>query len=460
MNAAQSYAAANHERLYAQLKDLIRIPSISTQKAHDADVQAAAEWLAEDMRRMGWQVVEIIRMPEGRHPLVWGEWLGAGPAAPTVLIYSHYDVQPAEMEDGWETPPFDPVERDGRLYARGATDSKVNVMTQLKAVESLLATEGQSPVNLKIVLEGEEESGSENINAFAARHLDRLRADICVISDGGIVAPDQPSLVLGLRGIVTLEVTVQGPARDLHSGHYGGNVHNPIQALCEILAQLHDANGTVTVPGFYDSVLKPDSTERALLADIDPWYDADWQRTAAAPQPWGEAGYSIHERAGIRPTLEINGMWGGYTAAGVKTVLPSLAHAKISCRLVPHQSPDRIYGLVCDHLSRLAPPTVRLEVTRQDMGAPAVRFPHDTRAVEAAAAAYREGWGKPSIFEVAGGSVPIANTLQDAAGQMVIMGYGYKGGQNHGPNEHIIVENFGRGIRTAIAFLQTVGECR
>jgi len=452
-----TYAQTHHDRFYAQLHDLIRIPSISTQPAHAADVQRAAEWLAADMRTVGFDRADIIKMPQGRHPLVLGDWNGAGDAAPTVLLYSHYDVQPAAMEDGWHSPPFEPTERDGKLYARGATDSKINVITQLKAIESLLATPHQSPVNIKLLLEGEEESGSENVYAFATQHGERLRSDVCVISDGGIVAPEQPSLVLGLRGIVTMELHVTGPARDLHSGHYGGNVHNPLQALSEIIAQLHDANGTVTVPGFYDQVFTPDAAERALLAGIDPWYEADWQQTANAPQPWGEAGYSIHERAGIRPTLEINGLHGGYTGDGFKTVLPARAMAKISCRLVPHQDPGRIFELVRDHIAHLTPPTVWTELVRLDAGAPAVRFPPDTRAMQAASQAYANNWGKPTLYEVAGGSVPIAYALQDAATEMVMMGYGYKGGQNHGPDEHIIIQNVARGIGAAIDFLQIVG---
>ncbi len=357
MTSAHDYAAANHDRFLDELKDLIRIPSVSSQPEHAADLLRAADWLASDMLRVGFDSAEIIKMPEGRHPLVLGEWSGAGPDAPTVLIYCHYDVQPAAMEDGWETPPFEVVERDGKLYARGSTDSKVNVMAQLKAIESLLAT-GGAPVNLKLLLEGEEESGSENINAFAAQHPERLRADVCVISDGGIVAPDQPSLVLGLRGIVTMELHVAGPVRDLHSGIYGGSVHNPIQALCEILSQLHDENGWVRVPGFYNDVLVPEGEERARLADLAPWFEADWQRSVAAPEPWGEPDFKLHERVGIRPTLEINGISGGYAGTGFKTVLPAKAMAKLSRALgarptarrhlragpQPHRPPDAAHG--------------------------------------------------------------------------------------------------------------------
>ncbi|MCB0072560.1 MAG: M20/M25/M40 family metallo-hydrolase [Caldilineaceae bacterium] len=449
---AAAYAAANQARFYAQLLDLIRLPSVSTQPEHADDVAAAAAWLADDMRAIGMETAEVIRMPEGRHPLVLGTWSGAGPDAPTVLIYSHYDVQPAAMADGWDSPPFTPTERDGKLYARGATDSKVNLMSQLKAVEALLAT-GGAPVNIKLLFEGEEESGSENINAFAAAHADRLRADACVICDGGIVAPDQPSLDLGLRGVVTMELRVDGPVRDLHSGIYGGSVHNPLQALCEIVAQLHDADGRVNVPGFYDEVYLPDAEERALLAGLNPWIEADWARVANPPGPWGEPGFSIHERTGMRPTLEINGLRGGYADAGFKTVLPAYALAKISCRLVPYQDPGEIFALVQERIAAVAPPSVTATLTRLDEGAPAVRMPADTRAMRAAAAAYTSAWGVAPVYELAGGSVPIASTLAGVTEEMVKMSFGYKGGQNHGPNEHIVIGNFPRSVQAAIAFL-------
>jgi acetylornithine deacetylase/succinyl-diaminopimelate desuccinylase-like protein len=447
------YARTHHQRFLDELKELIRIPSISTLPQHAADAQRAAEWLAADMQRIGFDAAEIIKMPQGRHPLVLGIWQGAGSAAPTVLIYGHYDAQPARMEDGWETNPFEPVERDGKLFARGSTDSKVNVMTQLKAIESILASASKSPVNIKLLLEGEEESGSENMNAFVAAQGERLRADIGVLCDGGIIAPDQPSLICGLRGIVTMELHVAGPERDLHSGHYGGNVHNPLQALAEIIAQLHNANGSVAVPGFYDDVVPLADAERKSLAAIDPWYEKDWRLRANAPQAWGEAGYSLHERAGIRPTLEINGLWGGYTEAGFKTVLPAKAMAKVSCRLTANQTPDRIFELVRDHIARLTPPTVKSDLIRLDDGAPAVTIKRDSRAVQVAKAAYQKNWGKPPLEEYTGGSIPIAFTLQNLVGELILMGYSYKAGGAHGPNEHIILDNVPRGIATAIDFL-------
>ncbi len=457
MTTPYDYAETNADRFVEQYKNLVSIPSISTLPEHAADVQSAAEWLADDMRRIGLDAAEIIKMPSGRHPLVLSEWRGAGDAAPTVLIYCHYDVQPAVVADGWNTDPFTPTEKDGRIYGRGTVDSKLHVMAQLKAVESLLASPENLPVNLKILLEGEEESGSENINAFVAQHAERLRADVAVISDGSILDPDQPSLVYALRGIVTMELHVTGPVRDLHSGHYGGSVHNPLQALAEIIAQLHDAEGRVTVPGFYDDVVIADDAERAELAKVNQWTEAEWHNVAAAAKTWGEPDYNIHERVGLRPTLEINGLTGGFTGTGFKTVLPHKAMAKISCRLVANQDPQKIFEQVQDHITTLTPPTVQMELIQLDMGSRAVVLGHDTRAMQVAAAAYERGWGKRPIFERAGGSIPITYTLQEVADEIVVMGFGYKSGQAHGPNENIHVHSLHRGIATMIYFLQAIG---
>lgn len=453
MHFAHEYARQHNDRFLEDLKHLIRIPSISTQPEHAGDVQAAADWISGEMEKVGFETVEQIKMPEGRHPLVFGTWMGAGSDAPTVLIYCHYDVQPAELEDGWHTDPFDPVVKDGIIYGRGATDSKINVITQLRAIESLLASPEKSPVNIKFILEGEEESGGETINAFVAKHADRLAADVSVISDGPIITPDQPSMVIGLRGIVSLEVHVQGPVRDLHSGHFGGNVHNPIQALTEILAALHDENGTITIPGFYDDVPDPDPAEREAIDAANKYYDENWGQTAAAPEVWGEAGYTIQEKAGIRPTLEINGIWGGYSGHGVKTVLPAKAGAKITCRLVPNQTPTQILEVIKDHIEELTPPTVKVNVVMQDMGATALRLPYDSKAVAVANRAFENHWGVKTVMEVAGGSVPIASTFANITDEIVMMGYAHKGGQAHGPNENNHLSMFGKGIGTAIDFM-------
>ena len=451
-----NFAEQNHDRFLAELKEIIRIPSISTRSEHTADVQRAADWLCAKLEVIGLSAEQIL-MPEGRHPLVLGQWLNAGDDAPTVLIYGHYDVQPAEMADGWHTPPFEPTEKEGKLYARGSTDSKVNTMTQIKALESLMATDGRLPVNVKILLEGEEESGSENLNAFVAQQGERLSADIAVICDGGIVQPDQPSLICGLRGITTMELHVQGPLRDLHSGHYGGSVHNPIQALAEIIAKLHDDDGRVTIPGFYDNVREFTAKERADLAKLNPMFDGEWDIVAGAPETWGEPGFSLHERVGIRPTLEINGISGGYAEEGFKTVLPAKAMAKISCRLVANQDPDRIYQLIQDYIAQITPPAVNTELRQWEMGSRAVMIDLSAPAVQIARRAYETHWEVPAIPEMAGGSVPITFALQPLVKEVVLMGYAHKGGQPHGPNEHIILRNYPRGIATAITFLQEVG---
>lgn len=457
MHPAHRYAREHSDRFLEDLKHLIRIPSVSTQPKHAADVKRAADWLQTEMEKIGLDA-EQISMPEGRHPLVFGTWMGAGPNAPTALIYCHYDVQPAVMEDGWHTDPFDPVVKDGIIYGRGATDSKINVITQLRAVESLLASPEKSPVNIKLLFEGEEESGGETINAFVAKHADRLAADVSVVSDGPLITPDQPSMVIGLRGITSLEIHVQGPVRDLHSGHFGGNVHNPIQALTEILSALHDENGTITVPGFYDGVPEPDPAERQAIDAANRYYDENWKLVANAPAVWGEAGYTIQEKAGIRPTLEINGIWGGYAGHGVKTVLPAKAGAKITCRLVPGQTPGQIFEVIKAHVEEITPPTVKVELVTQDMGATALRLPYDSIAVAVANQAYENHWGVKTVMEVAGGSIPIASTLKNITDELVIMGYAHKGGQAHGPNENNHLSMFDKGIGTAIDFLMLYGE--
>ncbi len=457
MNEAQTHARKHAGRFREQYEALLRIPTISTLPQHRDDVERAAQVLAQDMRAIGMDSAEVIHLPGGRHPLVLGEWQGAGAAAPTVLLYAHYDVQPAAMEDGWDTRPFEPVERDGRIYARGSVDSKLHVISQLKAVEALLATDAGSPVNIKLLFEGEEESGSETITAFVAQHPERVRADVAVISDGTILAPQQPSLVYALRGIVTMELHVHGPARDLHSGHFGGTLHNPLQALAEIIAQLHDAEGRVSVPGFFDTVIAADAAERAQLARINEWSEREWEAVAAAPMQHGERGYNTQERVGLRPTLEINGLAGGFSGPGFKTVLPQNAMAKISCRLVPDQDPERIFAQVQEHIANLTPPTVRSELRRLDMDSRAALLGHDTRAMRAAAAAYEHAWGVQPLFERAGGSIPVAFALQDVCDEMVIMGFGYRDGRAHGPNENIHVHSLERGVSAAIHFLQEIG---
>jgi acetylornithine deacetylase/succinyl-diaminopimelate desuccinylase-like protein len=452
MTTAFEYAKNNADRFLEELLHITRIPSVSTQPEHKGDVRKVAEWLRDDLLKIGFETAELIDMPGGRHPLVLGEWMGAGADAPTVLIYTHYDVQPAVVEDGWNTDPFVPTVVDDKIYARGITDSKIHVIGQLKAAESLFATEGKLPVNVKFIFEGEEESGSETISAFAEKHGDRLKADVCVISDGGMITPGQPSIAYGLRGIIGLEIHVTGPVRDLHSGHFGGNVHNPAQAIAEIVAKLHDDNGFITVPGFYDNVLPVEDEERAVLDKISPWIEDEWKKIAAAPLPWGEKEYTLYERSGVRPTLEINGIAGGYYGDGMKTVLPSKALAKITCRLVPNQDPQRIFDLIKAYVAEITPPTVTVEVTQSDVGAPAILLDRSSKAMQATVVAYEAVWGTEALFERVGGSVPITYAMQKVAKEVTNLGFTHRAGGAHGPNEHIFIDLFHKGIETAIRF--------
>ncbi len=455
MTTPHEYAKSHAQDFRTQLHELLRIPSVSTLPQRTDDVRRTAEWLAADMRRVGIQNVEV--MPTGGHPVVYGDWLGAGDSAPTVLIYGHYDVQPAEKSDGWIDDPFDPVERDGKIYARGASDDKGQAFIHVKAVESLLQTEGKLPVNVKFVIEGEEEIGSPNLVSFIVENRDKLKANVCVISDSGMLSPDQPSIVYALRGLTAMEIIVQGPNIDLHSGAYGGAVHNPVQALAEIVAKLHNEDGSIAVPGFYDDVLALSTEERAELKKTN-WSDEEWQHITGVTRPWGEANFNIRERIGARPTLELNGIAGGFYGDGIKTVLPARALAKVTCRLVANQKPQRIFELVRDYVAQIAPPTVRVEVRAlRGMSDPAFVDIHQP-AMQAAISAYEKGWGKAPIFMREGGSIPVVADFQRELGTPVIlMGYGLNDDGAHGPNEHFVIDMFHKGIDTAIYFLYEVG---
>jgi acetylornithine deacetylase/succinyl-diaminopimelate desuccinylase-like protein len=454
MSKAHEYAQQHRDEFRQQLHQLLRIPSVSTSPQHAGDVRRAAEWLKTEMLRIGFESAEVIHTPG--HPIVYGEWLGAGETAPTILIYGHYDVQPAEMIDGWTHDPFDPIERDGKIYARGSTDDKGQTFVHLKAIESLLQTEGTLPVNIKLLIEGEEEVSSLNLGAFVSANQDRLKADVCVISDTAILAVDQPSIVYALRGLTYMEIHVHGPQTDLHSGVFGGTVHNPAQALAEIITALHQPDGSVSVPGFYDDVLTLDEEERAELKKTD-WALDDWAKATGLDHPWGEAQYTLRERVGARPTLEVNGMVSGFYGEGAKTVLPAKALAKISCRLVANQDPQRIYELVRDYVAQITPPTVRSEVRLLHTGDAAFVDRH-TPVMQAAIQAYTQGWGKPPVFMREGGSIPIVANFQRELGlPVILMGFGLNTDGAHGPDEHFTIEMFHKGIDTVIHFFKLMG---
>jgi acetylornithine deacetylase/succinyl-diaminopimelate desuccinylase-like protein len=448
----ESYLQEAKARQVAELQEWLRIPSISTLSAHKGDVQRAAQWLAENMRKAGLENISII--DSETQPMVYADWLHAGSDKPTVLIYGHFDVQPVDPLDLWQSPPFEPTVRGDDLFGRGASDDKGQTFLHVKAVEALLATTGTLPVNVKFIVEGEEESGSKAINEYVPQHGEQLAADAVLISDTHIMAPDQPAILYGLRGMWRAEITVTGASQDLHSGSYGGAIHNANQALAEILAALHDPQGRVTVPGFYDHVRVLSAEERASLARV-PYGDKEILADSGAPAVYGEPEFTVVERTGARPTLEINGMWGGFTDEGFKTVIPSKAHAKISCRLVPYQDSAEIGKQVTAYLKQLAPPTVTVEVRAFRAGGPAFLTPYDSPAIQAASRAYQQVFGVEPIYSLEGGGIPVVTVFQEVLGApIVLMGFGLPDDNLQAPNEKFHLPNFYNGIRTSIAFLQ------
>ena len=458
MASARDYARDHAQQFRDQLYDLLRIPSVSTEPERKADVRRAAEWIAAEMRRIGVNHVELLET--GGHPLVYGDWLGAE-GAPTVLVYGHYDVQPADKAtDGWSSEPFEPVERDGLIYARGSSDDKGQMFIHIKALESYLATEGKAPVNVKFMIEGEEEIGSVNLTNFIRANAARFTADVCLISDTGMRNIDQPEITYALRGLTYMQLDVWGPERDLHSGGYGGIVHNPALALAQIISKLHNPDNSVAVPGFYDDVLTLSAGEKAELAKQNIPEETIKQVTGI-PASWGELGYTLRERLGARPTLEINGMLSGWTGDGEKTVLPAKAMAKISCRLVANQDAFRIYELVKAYIEQITPETIHSELKLLGHPSPAAQVNIDTPEMQAAVRAYERGWGIAPIFSRIGGSIPVVGDFKTELGlPSILMGYGLNTDGAHGPDEHYSVTMFHRGIDTAICFLEELAKTR
>jgi acetylornithine deacetylase/succinyl-diaminopimelate desuccinylase-like protein len=442
-----SYIKTNEDRFLNELLDLLRIPSVSADPKYKADVARCAEEVKKRMEEAGLENVEIC--PTKGHPIVYGEKI-SDPSKPTVLVYGHYDVQPPDPLDLWTSGPFDPVIKDGLIYARGSADDKGQFYMHVKAVEAMMKN-GGLPCNVKMMIEGEEEVGSDNLGIFVAQNKKKLKADVVLISDTAMIANDVPSINTGLRGLSYVEVEVTGPNRDLHSGVYGGAVSNPINALCEMIASLHGKDRRVTIPGFYDDVKELSKEERKALAEA-PFDEKEYMKDLAIDDVRGEKGYSSEERSSIRPTLDVNGIWGGYIGEGAKTVLPSKAFAKISMRLVPNQKSDKITKLFKDHFEKIAPPGVKV-VVRPHHGGEAAVTPIDSPAYLAAAKAMEETFGKKPIPTRGGGSIPIVALFEEELGlKTVLFGFGLDSDNIHSPNERYGVFNYFMGIRTIPRF--------
>lgn len=448
MDTILKYIEANHDRYLSEVKEFLRIPSISTNKENQGDVQRCAQWVADHMKSIGMQNVQIYSTPG--HPIVYSEWLGA-PDRPTVLFYGHYDVQPVDPLHLWTTSPFEPSIRDGNLYARGSADDKGQVFIHFKGVEAYLKNLGKLPCNLKMLIEGEEEVGSANLENFVQANKETLKADLVLISDSGMFTRGVPSITYGLRGLAYTEVEVVGPERDLHSGSFGGSVHNPIQALSEMIASLHDKNGRVTIPHFYDDVRPLKKRERDAFKKL-PFGDRKFMQDVGVRALYGEKGYSTLERLWARPTLECNGIWGGFIDDGAKTVLPAKATAKISMRLVPDQKSEKVARLFKSHIKKIAPKTVRVSV-RTLHGGEAVVTPIDNPGVRAGAEALKKAFGKTPLYQREGGSIPIVEQFKRLLGlDTVLLGFGLPDENAHAPDEHIDLDNFFGGIRTSVHF--------
>jgi acetylornithine deacetylase/succinyl-diaminopimelate desuccinylase-like protein len=452
---ALQYARANRDRFLEELAEFLSIPSISTQPAHKEDIESAAAWLQDKLLAAGFPRAEVLSTPG--HPIVYAEWLAAGSTAPTILVYGHYDVQPADPVDLWKTPPFEPTVVGDDLSGRGASDDKGQLYIHVKAVEAFKATVGAPPINIKCIFEGEEESGSPSLEPFTRDHADLLAADVAVISDTHILGKELPSIVYALRGLAYVEVEVTGPDHDLHSGAYGGAVHNPIHALCTMIARLQDEDGHITIPGFYDGVRDLGSDERAEMARI-PFDREAWLCEVGVKTDWGESAYTIVERTLARPTLNVNGIWGGYIEPGAKTVLPSKAFAKISMRLVPDQEPAEIAQRIQTYLTEIAPPTVDVQVRALGSGEGAI-VRRDSPAMQAAFQAYAKAFGREPVFVREGGSIPVVAMFQQILGiETILMGFGLPDDRLHSPNEKFHLHNFYRGIETALYFMEILGK--
>lgn len=447
MQEIRKYVSENKQRFLDELFELLRFPSVSADPKYKGDVIKTAEFVAEKLKAAGAEKVEICTT--AGYPIVYGEKL-VDKSVPTVLVYGHYDVQPPDPLELWKTPPFEPTVRDEKIYARGACDDKGQFYMHVKAFELMMQT-GALPCNVKFMIEGEEEVGSANLGVFVAENKERLKADVVLISDTSMISLEHPSLETGLRGLSYVEVEVTGPNRDLHSGVYGGAVANPATILAKLIASMHDENNHITIPGFYDKVVELSSKERDDLNKA-PYDESEYKEDLGVEELWGEKGYSTLERTGTRPTLEVNGIWGGYIGEGAKTVLPSKAFAKISMRLVPNQSSDEITQLFQNYFEKIAPKSVKVKVSPHHGGEPVVT-PTDSIAYKAAQKAILESFGKEPIPTRGGGSIPIVALFEKELGiKTVLMGFGLDSDNLHSPNEKFDIANFYKGIETIPLF--------
>ena len=453
MNAWKEFQEANKDRFLQELLDLLRIPSVSAKSEHNADMQACAKAVAKSLTDAGAQIATIYET-EG-HPIVYGEII-VDPSFPTVLVYGHYDVQPADPLELWNSGPFDPTIIDGKIFARGACDDKGQFYMHVKALEIMTKTNSMC-TNIKFVIEGEEEIGSPNLATFVKANKALLKADVILISDTAMISMDTPSIDIGVRGLSYIEIEVTGPNRDLHSGVYGGAVANPITILSKMIAACHDENNHITIPGFYDDVIESTDAERAKMAEA-PFDLNEFKQDLGIANVWGEKGYSTNERTGIRPTLEVNGIWGGYTGEGAKTVLPSKAFAKISCRLVPNQSATIITEKVLNYFKSIAPDNVTVTAFEHHGGEPYIT-PIDSHEYQSAAKAIATTFGKDPIPVRGGGSIPICSLFEQELGlKIVFMGFGLDSDNLHSPNEKYDIVNFYKGIETIPYFHQFFAE--
>ena len=447
MNLAEFIESSRDQHL-AELHEFLRIPTISAKSEHKPDIERGARWVADHLRTAGFKTVEIV--PSSLHPIVYAESLEA-PGKPTVLFYGHYDVQPPEPLELWTSPPFEPTVRNGNLFGRGTADDKGQVHIHLKALESLHKLHGKFPINIKVLIEGEEEVGSVSLWNYVQANKERLKADALLVSDTSMLAKGVPSITYGLRGLNYYQLELTGPMRDLHSGVYGGAVPNPLTILTELFAKLHDKNFRVTIPGFYDSVAKISAAERKALNAL-PWKKGDFARAVGAPGYDGEKGFTIVERLWVRPTLELNGIWGGYIGEGAKTVIPSKATAKFSTRLVPNQDPHKIAKLVEKHVRKLLPKSVHCKFDVLSTGKPWVA-PYHAPIFLKAQAALEKGFGRRAAFIREGGSIPFVTQMHDTFKvPCVLIGFGLPDENAHAPDEHIALENYFGGIKAIAHF--------